>query len=473
MGVVVAVGRWRVSLAFVIALSWLQVASAEAKPSESSAEPNHVTIVQRAALHYRLDNGLDVVLDRDPAQPIVAVLVSYGAGSSYEPAGYHELAHLTEHMTFTGSRHLPNGGMYRELARAGAATFNGVTTRDTAEYYAIVPARNAAVPLWLESERMAFTLERFASDAFAFERARVRKEILQRAGSTFERHLQRTLYPEGHPYRPSGDPAEAADSLELSHAAWFFQKHYRPDNATLVMVGDFVLPRARAAVERYFGPIRNPQGHVSPPSAAPRTFRGRETLLVESWTIQGRLAVVWAAPPRSAGDWPALALLAEMLDGEGELSLSRALVERGLADASSAGLETESLSSFFRIDVSQRDGASLDAIERSIGALVQRSQLVDVVSRDLPEARAAMVRRELFRNEDYLLRARRHAEDVRVFGKVLPRSERLRALREVTPVQIVEAARRYLTAGRRLTARHVHDPEVRTRAGVASHEVGP
>jgi zinc protease len=471
MGVFGVLGRWRGTLSLLAALCCPHTAAADSPPSAGSAIAGNVTVVRRAPVHYRLENGLNVVLERDPAQPIVAVLVSYGAGSSYEPAGYRELAHLTEHMAFTGSRHVPNGGIYRELARAGAAAFNGVTTRDTAEYYAIVPARNAAVPLWLESDRMAFTLEQFANDAFTFERARVRKEILEREGSSFERYLQRALYPEDHPYRPSDDSAEAVDSLELSHAAWFFQKHYRPDNATLVMVGDFALPRARATVERYFGPVRNPPGRVSAPGAAQRTFRGRETLLVESWMMQGKLAMLWVAPPRTSADWLALALMAEMLDGEGELSLSRALLGRGLADATSTSLETERLSSFFRIDVKQRNGAGLGAIERAVGAVIERLQRVDDVSRSLPEARAAMVRRELWQNEDYLFRAQRHAEDLRVFGKLISRAERLDALRAVTPAQIAAAARRYLTAGRRFTARHVHDPEVRTREGVASHEV--
>src|SRR5262245_61200048 len=130
-------------------------------------------------LERRLANGLRVVIERDPRQPLVAVVVAYDVGQRDDPRGYRELAHLVEHLTFRGTRHLADGEMARRLDAAGAV-WNAYTSADQTAYETLLPARHLPLALWLESERMGFAADAFAASTLEVEREVVRRESVER-----------------------------------------------------------------------------------------------------------------------------------------------------------------------------------------------------------------------------------------------------------------------------------------------------
>ena len=161
----------------------------------------------------RLANGLRVIVERDARQPLIAVVIAYDVGQRDDPPGYRELAHLVEHLTFRGSRHLEDGQMVLRLDAAGA-TWNAYTTSDHTVYMTLAPARQSPL-LWLESERMAFAAEGFTQKALDVELGVVRSEWLERGsegvGARLHEFQAQALYPQGHPYRHLGDSCEASD----------------------------------------------------------------------------------------------------------------------------------------------------------------------------------------------------------------------------------------------------------------------
>jgi zinc protease len=177
----------------VVFLASAENASARA-PASAGSRPSTL----------RLENGLEVVLDSDPEDASVAVVLTYDAGSRRDPPGYQGLAHLVEHLTYRGSRHLPAHGIFEQLERVGALNWNGVTSIDYVAYYCELPSQHVTLPLWLESERMAFTLEKFTTEALELERQRVKKELMERrvTRKSFELYIFQALFPEGHPCRP-------------------------------------------------------------------------------------------------------------------------------------------------------------------------------------------------------------------------------------------------------------------------------
>ncbi|HSU41621.1 MAG TPA: insulinase family protein, partial [Polyangiaceae bacterium] len=209
---------------------------------------------------FQLSNGLDVVLERNHRQPRVAVAMSYDVGSRDDPPGYAGLAHLVEHLTYRGSRHLGSYQGDELLETAGVAEMNGVTQADRTVYYAVVPAGALELVLFIESERMAFTLEAFNENSFRLERSIVTNELRlrDRVQARFEASVRQCLYGEDHPYSRFAYERAELDHLGLSDAMWFFQAGYRPDRAHLVVVGNFEPSVVKALIARMFGPVQSP-----------------------------------------------------------------------------------------------------------------------------------------------------------------------------------------------------------------------
>ena len=315
-------------------LRLLLVLSVLAAPAAPAARAGSLAPPER----YLLPNGLEVILQRDDRQPYVAVLMRYRAGSRDDPKGYSGLAHLVEHLTFRGSKHVPDLELLGRLERAGASEINATTSLDATSYFAVVPAAEVPLALWLESERMAFTLEAMARDRFAIERSVVVNERKERSGpeDTALRLFFAEAYPEPHPYRRAAD-AGAEESLTLDHARWFYQSAYRPDNATLVLVGSFDVARARETIERYFGSIAAAQSARAP--APPVRFAGQALLRVLAERARSELTLFWSVPCDIRACGAELQLLRATLAGSSESLLSRALLEPGLASDVSMSVE--------------------------------------------------------------------------------------------------------------------------------------
>jgi predicted Zn-dependent peptidase len=280
-----------------------------------AAQPIKAEIVEPPVERYALANGLSVVLQHDPRQPTVAGVVAYGVGTRHDPPGYSGLAHLVEHMTFRGSRHLQWGEGMAHYASVGARA-NGTTATDHTIYSAEFPARHLPHFLWIESDRMGFTLEAMDAKRLEIERKVVRNEYRQRhIGSRIAEITQRTATPEDHPYHPIGDAVVDPGDIGFDDVRWFFQRYYRPDNAVLVLVGNLDLARTRELIEQYFGPLR---AVGAPP---PRTrvlaiaFGASQRLRFEQAGGLSQLAVRWSVPCGvDVGCHARLQLLAALLD---------------------------------------------------------------------------------------------------------------------------------------------------------------
>jgi zinc protease len=252
---------------------------------------------------YELGNGLRVVLHPDDFSTDVAVLVRYDVGRAHDPDGYENLAHLVEHLTFTGTKHLPGLAMAKTLAELGG-DFNAHTLHDHTRYFVTAPARELPVMLWIEAERMAFALE-------SFDAAKVEREIAVVAREQDERKriygpwiysdahalIAEAEYPPGHLYARGHSLANEADGITLANVQWFFQRYYRPDNATLVITGNFDPERARTLVADYFEAIGRPPAPVPRDVVDRVLFRGRGRVRVRSWlSLLPLRHLVWHLP---------------------------------------------------------------------------------------------------------------------------------------------------------------------------------
>jgi zinc protease len=209
---------------------------------------------------YVLPNGLKVILHQDKSDPIVSLAITYHVGSSREKAGKTGFAHFFEHMLFQRSEHLPRNAFFQKISALGG-TFNGGTMQDGTIYFETVPRDALEKVLWMESDRMGFFINTVTQSGLEREIDIVSNEKRQGVdtqpyGYTDE-IISRELYPAGHPYSWTviGQLADLR-AATLEDVKDFYSSYYIPQNATLVLTGDFETPVAKTLIEKYFGEIK-------------------------------------------------------------------------------------------------------------------------------------------------------------------------------------------------------------------------
>lgn len=216
---------------------------------------------------YTLANGLEVVLHEDGSDPIAAVAIQYHVGSNREEPGRTGFAHLFEHMMFQESQHVGQDQFFKKIQSAGG-TLNGGTSRDGTVYFQVVPKNALEMVLWLEADRLGFLTPTITQEAFVNQQNVVKNEKRQGENRPYgysSHILGKLLYPEGHPYNWTVIGSMADLTLAtLKDVHEFHDKWYRPNNATLVVAGDFDKEQTKQWIEKYFGEIESGESKDDP-----------------------------------------------------------------------------------------------------------------------------------------------------------------------------------------------------------------
>jgi zinc protease len=362
---------------------------------------------------YTLSNGLEVILHEDHRVPQVVVDIWYKVGSKDEERGRTGFAHLFEHVMFQGSKHVGEDKHFAYLQKAGVSNANGSTSEDRTNYFEVLPSNQLELALWLESDRMGFLLERPGlKETFDGQRDVVKNERRQRVENRpmglVSRVTIEALFPETHPYHH-----EVIGSMEdLSRATLddvraFFRRYYVPNNATMVLAGDFEPAAAKALVEQYFGPI--PAGapivRTLPP---PVTARTETRIALEAKVQQPQVFIDFLTPRGlSQGDHE-MDLLAQVLGGGKASRLYRRLVyDLQIAQSVTASQQSQLLQSVFEISASPLGGHTLDEIVKVIDEELEALRSKPVEDAELERAKNQIEFGQLRSLEPALARAER------------------------------------------------------------------
>src|SRR5688572_3100325 len=229
-----------------------------------------------------LANGLKVFTSLDRATPNVTVQVWYGVGSKDDPQGRSGFAHLFEHLMFKATRNMPSETFDRLTEDVGG--FNNASTADDfTDYYEVVPANHLERLLWAEADRLSTLV--VDESVFKSERDVVKEELRQRVLASPYGRLMALYLPQAsyttHPYkRPGIGSIEELDAATIDDVRAFHQTYYRPDNAALIVVGNFDPKQLDAWVDKYFAPPKKPDQPLpkvtvkEPPRTAAGVFDG-------------------------------------------------------------------------------------------------------------------------------------------------------------------------------------------------------
>jgi zinc protease len=320
---------------------------------------------------YQLDNGLDVVLHQDKSDPIVSLAVQYGVGSNREKAGRTGFAHLFEHMLFQESENVPQDQFFKKIQDAGG-TLNGGTWKDGTIYYEIVPNNALETVLWLESDRMGFLINTVTETAFYNQQEVVQNEKRQRVDNNPYGHtswvIDKNLYPEGHPYnwQVIGELVDLQNAT-VDDVKEFYNSYYGPNNATLVLAGDFETEDAKALIKKYFGEIK-PKTEVAKLEPQPVTLSKTKRLFHEdNFATAPQLNMVWPTPQQYTEDAYALDFLAELISSGKKAPLYQVLVkDKNLTSRTTAYNNSQELAGEFYITITANNGVNLNEVEAGI-----------------------------------------------------------------------------------------------------------
>lgn len=344
---------------------------------------------------YELENGLDVVLHQDKSDPIVSVAIQYGVGSNREKTGRTGFAHLFEHMLFQESENVPQDQFFKKIQDVGG-TLNGGTWKDGTIYYEVVPNNALETVLWLESDRMGYLINTVTESAFYNQQEVVQNEKRQRVDNNPYGHtnwvLDKNIYPEGHPYnwQVIGE-LEDLQKATVDDVKEFYDQYYGPNNATLVIAGDFEIEDAKALIETYFGEIKR-RKEVEPLKPQPVTISETKRFFHEdNFATAPQLNMVWPTLQQYTDDAYALDFLAEILSNGKKAPLYKVLVkEKDLTSRTSAYSNSQELAGEFHIIITANSGKNLKDVEIGIFEAFELFEKEGVTDRDIERIKAGL-----------------------------------------------------------------------------------
>jgi zinc protease len=279
----------------------------------ASATPINVPVV-----YYKLPNGLKVVISEDHVAPVVSVGVYYNVGFRVEPKGRTGFAHLFEHMMFQGSANVKKFE-HAKYVEANGGNTNGHTDFDYTNYYETLPSNRVEMGLWLEADRMRsldISAENLKNQQNVVSEE-IRVNVLNQPYQLFEwiNLWQNAFTNWNNAHNGYGDLAEV-NAATIEDVRNFFKTYYAPNNAVLTIVGDVDANEVKKMVEKHFANIPAQPEPKRPDLTEPPQTKEKRTSEKDKLAKLPALAIGYHIPAQNSPDFPAMALLVQILQGD-------------------------------------------------------------------------------------------------------------------------------------------------------------
>ena len=425
----------------------------------------HIPIEQ-----FTLENGLRVVLSEDRSVPVVSLCVYYDVGSRNEREGRTGFAHLFEHMMFQGSENVPKAAHFQYIFNSGG-TMNGTTSSERTNYFETLPANQLPLALWLESDRMRslkVTQENLDNQRNAVQEEK-RLNYDNRPYSNAFLRLNELIYQNPANAHSTIGSMQDLDDATIEDIREFFRIYYAPNNAVLVISGDFDQAEARALVEKYFATIPRqpapPPVDVSEPLEVAAPF---ETYL-DPFAQLPALMLGWKAPARRTPDAYALTLASELLfEGESSRLYQRLVKGDQSVVAVQGGIgERRGPSSLYLFAI-PKPGRTNEEIRGTINEEIARLASEGPSAEEMEKLRNTLLNDSVRGRQTTMYRAQRLAEYALYDGDPHLVNSEIDQYLNVTPEQIRDVVARYLHTDNHALIEVVPAPEGTAQAEPAA-----
>ena len=457
-----------------VLLALLVVLPADAKPPEKVAgdtADRSEKALAIAPLNYSsrtLANGLQVYAIRDTGTANVSVQVWYRVGSKDDPKGRSGFAHLFEHLLFKSTRNMVSEQFDRMTEDVGGYN-NASTNDDYTNYFEVVPGNHLQPILWAEAERMGALV---VDDAvFKSERDVVKEELRQRIlaqpyGKLFGLYISEAAYAV-HPYaRPGIGSIAQLDAATVHDVRAFHASYYRPDNAVLVVAGNFDPAQLDGWVDQYFAGIKPPPRPIPQVTAVePQRTRARTLTVYEANTPLPAVVVNYQGAAAGDADLAALTVLEAILSKGESSRLYRALVyQQQIAAQVMTDFGPSKDPGVITLAAIMAQGKSVGQGEQALRAEAARLRVEPVAAAELEEAQTELVSDALRDRETAAGKASDLAFAAVVLGSPQRADSLLAQIQQVTVADVQRVARKYLVDERRVV---IHYLDVAAKKGGA------
>ena len=399
-----------------------------------------------------LPNGLTVVLSEDHSTPIVHVQLTYHVGSKDERPGRTGFAHLFEHLMFKGSKNVASEAHTSLISSVGGKS-NAYTTEDETVFWETVPAHYLPLALWLEADRMA-TL-RIDARTFANEREVVKEERRMRVDNQPYGRLNEIIYDQAfttHPYKhPTVGSLHDLESASADDVRDFYQTYYVPGNATLVLVGDFEPPQAKALVSQYLGRVPKAERPVPRdiPKEPPQT-KERRVAVDAPWPLPAVVVAHHVTYDGNPDSYPLHIASKVLSDGQSSRIYKKLVYERQIAVAAfgSANL-IEDPNLFYAVAIVQ-PGHKPEEATAALIAELDRLKNEPISERELQRTKNQFARDYILMRESNQQKALQLAHAVVIHHDITTADGEFEIFQNITAADVQRVARTYFTPENRL-----------------------
>jgi zinc protease len=408
--------------------------------------------------HFRLTNGLEVVVIPDHRAPVVTHMVWYRNGSADDPLGQSGIAHFLEHLMFKGTQNHPQGEFSNVVAELGGQE-NAFTGNDYTAYFQRLPKEHLSVAMEFEADRM--TGLSLSDDVVNPERDVVLEERRMRVDSDPGAELGEALHAALFVHHPYGTPvigwAHEIETLSRKDALAYYRRFYTPENAIVVVAGDVSGETVRMLAEASYGKIpahgdapRRQRPHEPEPKAH------RLVTLADEKVEQPSHQRIYLAPScitAAPGESEALEVLAHLLGG-GQTSLlyKQLVIERQLAVSAGAYYMGTALDETrFYVYAIPAPGVSLQQLDTAIDEIVEQCRSEPVRDADLVRAKTRLVAEAIYAQDNQAVLARWYGAALAIgltIAEVKTWPDRIEA---VTAASVQQAAAKWLLKNRAVT----------------------
>lgn len=345
---------------------------------------------------FTLDNGLEVIFHKDYSDPVVAVALTIHVGSAREKEGKTGFAHLFEHLLFLESENLGPGGLDQMSSRIGGSGANGSTSRDRTNYFQTVPNDALEKMIWAEADKMGFFINTVTEAVLEKEKQVVKNEKRQGVDNAPYGHtsyvIGKALYPEGHPY--SWQVIGSLEDLQaatLDDVKEFYNDWYVPNNATLVIAGDFDSEQAREWIHKYFDEI--PRGDDIEPMEVQRANLSESKRLYheDNFARLPELRLTWSGVEQYHPDAYPLQILTQLMAGGKTAPLYQVQVEeKELTSGVSMFSSNSELAGEVTVRIRAFPGSDLNDVYEGIEESFAKYEEEGFTERDLNRVKAGI-----------------------------------------------------------------------------------
>ncbi|MBR8838657.1 MAG: insulinase family protein [Stigonema ocellatum SAG 48.90 = DSM 106950] len=422
----------------------------------NAATPTAVTPVPSLSLTQGvrktvLDNGLTVLTKEVHTAPVVSVQVWYRVGSRNEGVGVNGISHQLEHLMFKGTTDRPV--QFGRLLSALGSQFNAFTSYDVTAYHETVQRDKLEALLTLEADRMEGSL--IGSEQLASEKRVVISELQGYENSPSYR-LNRAVMRAAFPNRPYGLPVGGTKAdvqqFTVEQVRNYYKKYYSPDNATLVVTGDFATEPLVKTIQQTFGKLpkrestraKAGRNFSSPATPASPTPGNKPPIVLKQPGSAALLEMVYPLPNINHPDVPAIDLMDTILTGGRSSRLYQAMVESGLASSVGANPSEMIEPGWYEIVATAAPGQELSKIALVLQQSLTKLQKEPVSTEELNRAKTQLQTLFILSNQDISSQANQLGSNQTVAGDYRYVERYLAAIAKLTAADVQRVAKTYL-----------------------------